>query len=257
MGCAYSMDLRQRVMDHVAAGETCHRVAAALKVAPSSLIKRAQRRRRTGSFAPDKMGGRRPALITGEHRGWVLSMIDGPEHVKLAWLARGLGERGLKVHPTNICRFLHREGKSFKKAVLPAEQSKPKLARQRELWRRHQGKIDPDRLVFVDETWVNQYGSAQGLGRSGQAIGRSCPHGHWKTMTFVAALRSDRVDARWVLNGPINANAFLTYIEKGLARTLSPGDIVVLDNPGSHKGRAVRRAIRSKADLSATLPPRS
>jgi transposase len=115
MGRAYSMDLRQRAMDRVALGETCHAVAAALNVAPSSVIKWAQRQRRTGSVAPDKMGGRRPALITGEHRVWVLSVLDGPDHVTLEWLARGLQERGLKVHPANICRFLHREGKSFKK----------------------------------------------------------------------------------------------------------------------------------------------
>ena len=115
MGRAYSMDLRELAMRRVAQGETCHSVAAALNVAASSVIKWAQRQRRTGSVAPDKMGGRRPALITGEYRVWVLSMIGGPEHVTLGWLARGLQERGLKVHPANICRFLHREGKSFKK----------------------------------------------------------------------------------------------------------------------------------------------
>ena len=76
-------------------------------------------------------------------------------------------------------------------------------------------------------------------------------------MTFVAALRSDRVDAPWVLNGPINANAFLTYVEKELARTLSPGDIVVLDNLGSHKGQAVRRAIRKTGAKLIFLPPYS
>ena len=115
MGRAYSMDLRQRAMNRVCAGETCHAVAAALNVAPSSVIKWAQRQRRTGSVEPDKMGGHRRALICGEHRIWVLSMIDGPEHVTLERLAQGLQDRGLKVHPASICRFLHREGKSFKK----------------------------------------------------------------------------------------------------------------------------------------------
>jgi transposase len=115
MGRAYSMDLRELAMSRVAQGETCHGVAASLNVAPSSVIKWAQRQRRTGNVTPDKMGGHRQALISGEHRIWVLSMIDGPEHVTLAWLARGLEDRGLKVHPANIWRFLRREGKSFKK----------------------------------------------------------------------------------------------------------------------------------------------
>jgi transposase len=102
-------------MDRVASGETCHDVAAALNVAPSSVIRWAQRQRQTGSPAPGKMGGYRPHAIAGSHRDWVLSMIEGPGHVTLAILAVGLLERGLKVHPASISRFLHREGKSFKK----------------------------------------------------------------------------------------------------------------------------------------------
>lgn len=142
--------------------------------------------------------------------------------------------------------------------MLPAEQNKPKLARQRERWKRHQGKIDPDRLVFIDETWVKtNMAPLRGWGDRGKRLVAHVPHGHWKTMTFVAALRSDRVDAPWVLNGPINANAFLTYVEKELARTLAPGDIVVLDNLGSHKGQAVRRAIRQTGAKLIFLPPYS
>ena len=67
------------------------------------------------SVAPGKMGGYRPHAITGGHRDWVLSMIEGPDHITLEMLAAGLLERGLKVHPASVCRFLHREGKSFKK----------------------------------------------------------------------------------------------------------------------------------------------
>ena len=115
MGRPYSMDLRQRAMDRLASGETCHAVAAALKIAPSSVIKWAQRHRRTGSAAPGKMGEHRPHAIAGSHRDWVLSKIEGPDHVTLEILAVGLLERGLKVHPASISRFLHREGKSFKK----------------------------------------------------------------------------------------------------------------------------------------------
>ena len=76
-------------------------------------------------------------------------------------------------------------------------------------------------------------------------------------MTFLAALRHDRIDAPWVLDGPINGEAFRTYIEKVLVPTLKPGDIVVLDNLGSHKGKAVRAAIRKAGARLFFLPPYS
>ena len=66
-------------------------------------------------------------------------------------------------------------------------------------------------------------------------------------MTFLAALRCDRIEAPWVLDGPINGESFRTYVDQVLAPTLKPGDIVILDNLGSHKGKAVRRAIRARA----------
>jgi len=83
------------------------------------------------------------------------------------------------------------------------------------------------------------------------------PFGHWKTLTFIAALRHDRIDAPWVIDGPINGAIFLVYIEKILAPTLSPGDVVVLDNLGSHKGKAARAAVRAKGAHMIFLPPYS
>ena len=76
-------------------------------------------------------------------------------------------------------------------------------------------------------------------------------------MTFIAALRRDRIDAPWVIDGPINGETFLLYIEKILAPTLSPGDVVVLDNLGSHKGKAARAIVRAKGAHLIFLPPYS
>lgn len=83
------------------------------------------------------------------------------------------------------------------------------------------------------------------------------PHGHWKTLTFVAALRHDRIDAPCVFDGPINGQSFRAYVEQALLPTLRPGDIVVMDNLGSHKGTAVRRAIHSAGAHLLFLPPYS
>ena len=96
-------------------------------------------------------------------------------------------------------------------------------------------------------------------GRSvcGQRLVAKVPHGHWKTMTFIAGLRRSGIVAPLVLDGPINAVLFLAWVEQCLVPTLRTGDIVVADNLGSHKGRAVRKAIRAAGAHILFLPPYS
>jgi len=119
------------------------------------------------------------------------------------------------------------------------------VARRRAQWALYQNRIDPARLVFIDETWTKtNMAPLRGWAPVGRRIKAKVPNGRWKTMTFLAALRHDRVAAPWLIDGPINGESFLLYVEKVLAPTLQPGDIVVMDNLGSHKGKAVRRAIR-------------
>ena len=84
----------------------------------------------------------------------------------------------------------------------------------------------------------------RGWGERGERMIGKSPHGRWRTYTFLAALRSDRVEAPFLFDGPINGERFRAWIEKALVPTLQPGDIVVLDNLGSHKGQAIRQAIR-------------
>lgn len=93
--------------------------------------------------------------------------------------------------------------------------------------------------------------------RKGERLRAKVPHGHWKTLTFLAALRHDRIDAPAVLDGPVNATSFLAYVEQFLVPTLKPGDIAVLDNLGSHKGAAVRKAIIAAGAKLFFLPPYS
>jgi len=94
----------------------------------------------------------------------------------------------------------------------------------------------------------------RGWAPCGQRLKAKVPCGKWKTMTFLAALRCDRVEAPWLIDGPINGERFLLYVEKVLAPTLKPGDIVIMDNLGSHKGKAVRRAIRAVGAYLFFLP---
>ena len=120
------------------------------------------------------------------------------------------------------------------------------MARRRARWKAYQGRIAAQRLVFIDETWVKtNMAPLRGWGPKGRRLKAYAPYGHWKTLTFIAALRHDRIDAPWVIDGPINGELFGVYVEKVLAPTLAEGDIVVLDNLGSHKGKVVWRAIRA------------
>ena len=132
------------------------------------------------------------------------------------------------------------------------------MARKRARWRRHQARLDPRRLVFIDETWAKtNMTRTHGRALRGQRLVDKVPHGHWKTLTFLAALRYDAIAAPFVLDGPINGEWFLAYVEQVLVPTLRPGDVVVMDNLGSHKGKAVRRAIRSAGAHLIFLPPYS
>jgi len=94
----------------------------------------------------------------------------------------------------------------------------------------------------------------RGWAPRGRRLPAKVPHGRWKTMTFLAALRHDRIDAPWFIEGPIDGVSFRTYVEKVLLPVLRPGDIVVLDNLGSHKSKAVRQLIRSVGAKLFFLP---
>lgn len=123
-----------------------------------------------------------------------------------------------------------------KKSVLASEQDRPDVARRRVRWQRYQGQIDPQRLVFIDEseplkaplvraqwrTTKTNMAPLRGWGRRGDRVKAKTPFGHWNTMTFLAALRHDRIDAPWVFDGPINAEIFRTYVEKVLSQPCIP-----------------------------------
>ena len=146
-------------------------------------------------------------------------------------------------------------GSASKKSLFAKEQERPDVARRREQWRKYQGRIDPTRLVFIDETWTkDNMAPLRGWGPRGERVRATAPFGRWKTMTFIAALRHDRLDAPCLFDGPINADAFLAYVRTFLVPILSPGDVVVMDNLGSHRGKPVRRAIRQAGARLLFLP---
>ena len=131
------------------------------------------------------------------------------------------------------------------------------MARRRGQWRKYQGRIDPARLVFIDETWVKtNMAPLRGWAPRGQRLMAKVPHGHWKTMTFLAALRQNRVDAPCVFDGPINGERFQLYVEKMLVPMLKAGDIVITATNFVGAG-TIWAAIRARpfARPSAALEP--
>lgn len=148
-----SMDNRERAMARLDAGETVRDVAEALSVAPSSVVKWSQRLRASGSVAPGKIGGHVPRKIKGEDADWLRARMASAPFTLRALVAE-LAERGLKVDYHTMWNFAHAEGLSFKKTALASEQDRPDVARKRARWKAHQGGVDLQRLVFIDETWA-------------------------------------------------------------------------------------------------------
>ena len=139
-----------------------------------------------------------------------------------------------------------------------AEQERNDVAEARKAWRESQPSLDPTKLVFIDETGTNTAMVRQ-RGRSprgARVIGR-VPYGHWKTLTFVAGLRAGSLTAPFVIDRPMNGAIFQVYLSKCLAPTLSPGDIVVMDNLPAHKLAAVREIIEAAGASLLYLPPYS
>ena len=125
-------------------------------------------------------------------------------------------------------------------------------------WFEGQIDLDPARLVFIDETWAStNMARRRGRAPKGERLRAGVPHGHWKTTTFVAGLRRTGVVAPMVLDGPINGEAFQAYVDQVLVPELKSGDIVVMDNLGSHKGAAVQAAIEAAGASLLYLPPYS
>jgi transposase len=145
-----------------------------------------------------------------------------------------------------------------KKTLIASEQDRPDVAQKRTEWRASQHQIDPDQVVFIDETWAKT-NMTRRYGRSlkGTRVMEKTPCGRWETTTFLGALRADGFIAPLCVEGAINGALFRGWVEQHLAPNLKPGDIVVMDNLSSHKVAGVRQAIEAVGAELRYLPPYS
>jgi transposase len=183
-----------------------------------------------------------------------LSLASNPTERWMSLLRR-CASGGFRAAAARFGGFLIAMTSRSKKSLRAAEQHRADVARARRRWIRQQGYLDTTRLVFIDETAVTiNMVRLRGRCQRGERLISHVPQGAWKTITFVAALRHNKMVAPMVLDGPINGAAFVAYIEQCLVPTLNRGDIVVIDNLPAHKVAGVKDAIEAAGATLQYLP---
>ena len=248
-----SGDLRERVIEAVQAGASRREAAERFEISASAVVKWLQRWRDHGVCVAKPRGGSRSILE--DHAERILALVDEQPDRTLDELVAAMRKRRIPGSRSALWRFLDRHDITFKKSLRAAEQHRADVARARRRWIRQQGYLDTTRLVFIDETAVTiNMVRLRGRCPRGERLISHVPQGAWKTITFVAALRHNKMVAPMVLDGPINGAAFVAYIEQCLVATLKRGDIVVIDNLPAHKVPGVKDAIEAAGATLQYLP---
>jgi transposase len=253
MGHALSMDLRSRLLTAIDDGMSCRAAAARFGVAPSTAIRWQAQRRQTGNYAPKPQGGDMRSHRVEERRADILAVWETRKDISLEELRLALIEIGLNVSVAGLHRFFVRHGMTRKKRM-----ARPAVLRQRRHWFDGQLDLEPERLLFIDETWTaTNMTRSHGRCAKGERLRMGFPHGHRKTTTLVAGLRTTGMVAPMVLDGPINGDWFEAYVTRVLVPELRRGDVVIMDNLSSHKRASVRERIEAAGATLVFLPPYS
>lgn len=259
MAGALSQDLRSRVIAAVDGGLSRNAAAKRFGVAIATAVRWIKDWREFGRSTPRPVGGDRRSHRIEAFADLIMATVDAQKDVTLAELAELLHRKhGVVFAESTIWRFLDRRSVTYKKTAHAIEQERPDVRERREDWFDAQPDLDPQSLVFIDETGAStKMARLRGRAIRGQRCRASVPHGHWQTTTFVGALRLGGMTAPWVLDGPINGAAFLAYVQHVLVPTLQPGDVVIMDNLPAHKSEAIRVAIAAVGARRVFLPPYS
>jgi transposase len=248
-----SGDLRERVIEAVQAGASRREAAERFEISASAAVKWLQRWRDHGVCVAKPRGGSRSILE--DHAERILALVGEQPDRTLDELVAAMRKRRIPGSRSALWRFLDRHDITFKKSLRAAEQHRADVARARRRWIRQQGYLDTTRLVFIDETAVTiNMVRLRGRCPRGERLISHVPQGAWKTITFVATLRHNKMVAPMVLDGPINGAAFVAYIEQCLVATRKRGDIVVIDNLPAHKVPGVKDAIEAAGATLQYLP---
>ena len=217
----YSVDLRERVVRPSRPAYRGGRRRDRFEVSVSFVIKLMQRWRRRGTVAPDRTAAGSVSALAA-HAERVRDLLVAEPDLTIAELRSRLAAEGIDDEPGGDQPVPQRRRPDAKKKTQhAAEQERPDVAAARAAWRMRQPALSPERLVFLDETWAKtNMARRYGRARRGRRVVAAVPHGHWKTTTFLAALRHDRITAPCVFDGAINGERFLAWVEQALAPTL-------------------------------------
>lgn len=251
----FSADLRLRVYDARQEGESTAEVAERFGVSTAFVRRLLQRFRQTGSLAPRPHAGGPARKLAAHDDDLRRAATDRPD----ATPAEHRDRLHLPASRVTVWRALRRLGLTRKKkSVHASERDRPDVAEARRQWPEQLAGVDPEDLVFLDETGANTtMHRTHGYAPEGDRVVGSAPLGGRKTVTFIGALTASGLVAPWALEGAMNGEWFLAYVEQVLVPTLRPGMVVVLDNLPSHKVDGVREAIEGAKCRVEYLPPYS
>jgi transposase len=251
---AYSRDLRQRVIDTVERKEgSLRQIASRFLVSISFVTRLLRLHRDTGSVDPRPHGGGRPAALGPADLRRLRELIADQPEATLEELRQRLG---VACSIMAISRALRKLKITRKKKDLHAQgRDSPAVKRKRRAVRREVAGIDPQRLVFVDESGANT-AMTRTYGRApvGKRVHGSAP-GHWDSVTLICGLRLSGVTAPVVFQGATNTAVFETYVRQALVPQLQAEDVVIWDNLKPHKAKAVVSAVEGAGAHVLPLPP--
>jgi transposase len=250
---AHSQDWCDRVLQGLARGDGARR----LEVSVRWVYQVKNRYERCGERGARKVGGyrrSRPVNLEGRIQGWLNERVDST----LAELNQLLAQRGIIIITTALWYKLNKWGLTFKKTLHAGEQECKDVQAARHQWQQSQPTLDVTRLVFPDETGATtNLTRTHGRAATGQRCVASVPYTHRHTTTFIEALRVNALNRPDGAGRTHDGRAFRAYVKAFFCLTLSPGDIVVADNLGSHKAAGVQQAIGTGGATLRFLPPYS
>ena len=250
----YSEDLRQRVVETIQRGEgSVRQIASRFLVSVSFVIRLLDLHRTTGSVEPRAHGGGNPAVLAPDDLEALRELIRQQPDATLEECRQRLG---LSCSLMTISRALRKLGLPRKKKVPRAEeQDRPDVQKQRREFCEKLAGVDPERLVFVDESGVTT-AMTRTYGRApvGERVYATTP-GHWESITLTAGMRLSGVTATLAFPGATNTDVFETYVKDVLAPKLKPGDVVVWDNLTPHKSEDAIEAVEAVGAQVVPLPP--
>jgi transposase len=252
---AISDDLRLRIHEARQAGEGTAEVAERFSVSTAFVRRLIQRFRLTGSLAPKPHGGGPARKLEAYDEALRQAAREHPD----ATPAEHKERLNLPASRVAVWRALRRLRISRKKKSTHAsEQGRPDVAEARRRWPQRLAGVKPEDLVFLDETGTNTaMQRTHGYGPVGQRVVAEAPLAGWKAVTFVGALTAGGLQAPWALEGAMNGEWFLAYVEQVLAPALRPGMVVVMDNLPAHKVAGVEEAVVGAGCRLEYLPPYS